>query len=925
MIGQTLGHYRVESKVGQGGMGVVYRAIDTRLHRKVAIKVLPPEAVADAERKKRFIREARAASALNHPNIVTIHEIDTAPVDGRPVDFIVMEYVEGKTLDQIAARKRLPIPEALKYAVQTTDALAAAHRAGIVHRDIKPGNIMVSDSGLVKVLDFGVAKLAEPASASDATRSIDAEDQPRTEEGTVVGTVAYMSPEQAQGKLLDGRSDIFSFGSVLYELITGHRAFQGENKMATLSQILTREPAPLSSGIGGVPPELERIVARCLRKDPARRFQHVEDLKIALEELKEESESGRLASGQVVHSSRRKSLPIVIAACVAAASATAFVVWWAGASRSASPGIAMVRLTSDSGLSFMPSLSPDGKLVAFASDRGGDGNMDIWVKQVAGGEPIRLTRHPTADIEPAFSPDGTRIAFRSERDGRGIYVISALGGDERLLASQGYQPRWSPDGRWISYGINTPTSNLIYIVPATGGPPKQLRPEFASARPPVWVPEDQRIIFRGARDGKDFEWWAAPMEGGEALRIRAFDTYERMRFRGPILYPFGIGSADWPSGWWRSRNLILFSTQVGDNVNIWGMPISLRTWHIAGDPQQLTFGSGTEIGPSVTAEPSSGDLLAFASVNSNADVWNLLVDHALAKSVGEIQRVTRHTETDFAPFTSGDGQRLAFLSRRSGAEEVWFRDATAGEQPVTANGRNVRHETPLVARDGSQVAYTSYETPSYELSTGNIYVAPVRAPGQAGVPQRVCERCGETMDWAPDGRKILYRTDKENEFSLGLLDLKSRQTVEVIRSEHTHSAARLSPDGNWLLFVEVFGPVEARLWVVQLRQNIPIPRNEWILVSEHPSVFRQACWSPTGDLVYFNSNRDTYRCIWAQRLDPQSKRPRGSPFPVQHFHGSLSLAMPNPRQVGLTASHDRLFLSLVESTGNIWMTKVSPR
>lgn len=213
MTGHTLGHYRIESKIGQGGMGIVYRAVDTRLQRRIAIKVLPGEAVSDPERKKRFVREARAASALNHPNIITIHEIDTAEVERRAVDFIAMEYVEGKALDQIAARKRLPLPDVLKYAVQVADALGAAHAAGLVHRDIKPGNIMVTDKGLVKVLDFGLAKLVEPASdVSAATRSLDSEEELRTEEGTVVGTVAYMSPEQAQGMPLDARSDIFSLG-----------------------------------------------------------------------------------------------------------------------------------------------------------------------------------------------------------------------------------------------------------------------------------------------------------------------------------------------------------------------------------------------------------------------------------------------------------------------------------------------------------------------------------------------------------------------------------------------------------------------------------------------------------------------------------------------------------------------------------------
>jgi serine/threonine protein kinase len=277
-------------------MGVVYKARDTHLDRPVAIKVLPPERVADPERRRRFVKEAKAASALNHPNIVHIYDIDT----DSGVEFIAMEYVEGKTLHDVIGRKGLKLGETLQYAVQIADALAAAHRAGIVHRDIKPSNIMVSEKGLVKVLDFGLAKLAGQADSDPnaPTQTMG----PCTEEGTIVGTAAYMSPEQAEGKRVDARSDIFSFGSVLYEMVTGQRAFQGENRTSILSAILHKEPAPISEAARDpVAPELQNVIARCLRKDPQRRIQHLDDVKLALEELKQESvfgEPGGVPSGE---------------------------------------------------------------------------------------------------------------------------------------------------------------------------------------------------------------------------------------------------------------------------------------------------------------------------------------------------------------------------------------------------------------------------------------------------------------------------------------------------------------------------------------------------------------------------------------------------------------------------------------------------
>jgi len=285
MIGKTLLHYEITEKIGEGGMGVVYKANDTHLDRLVAIKVLPPERVADPTRKARFVREAKAASALNHPNIITVHDIDQQ--DG--VDFIVMEYVPGKTLHEIIPRNGMKLCDVLKHAVRISDALSRAHSAGIIHRDLKPGNIMVDEHGQLRVLDFGLAKLAEskPLGENEATRTL-----PTTDEGMIVGTVAYMSPEQAEGKRVDARSDIFSFGSVLYEMVTGRKAFHRDSKASTLGAVIHKEPEPLGAEI---PQELSRIIKRCLRKDPTRRFQHIDDVKVALEELKEESDSGKLA------------------------------------------------------------------------------------------------------------------------------------------------------------------------------------------------------------------------------------------------------------------------------------------------------------------------------------------------------------------------------------------------------------------------------------------------------------------------------------------------------------------------------------------------------------------------------------------------------------------------------------------------------
>jgi TolB-like protein/Flp pilus assembly protein TadD len=321
LSGRTLGHYRLTDKIGSGGMGIVYAASDTHLDRSVAVKVLPAGAVADPERRQRFVQEATSASALNHPNIIHIYDIDRS----EDVDYMAMELVSGRALDEVIGRKGLSIGETLKVAVQIADALAAAHAAGIIHRDLKPANVMVTDKGLVKVLDFGLAKLIESAPGPEAAAATRTQ-QPLTGEGVVMGTSAYMSPEQAEGKKVDARSDIFAFGSVLYEMVTGRRAFQGESTIGTLSAILHKEPQPPED----VPPEFERILTRCLRKDPERRFQNMADVRVALEELKDESDSGKLSplssrqAGVRARTRAKSRLPIVLAS----AALMVFVVLW---------------------------------------------------------------------------------------------------------------------------------------------------------------------------------------------------------------------------------------------------------------------------------------------------------------------------------------------------------------------------------------------------------------------------------------------------------------------------------------------------------------------------------------------------------------------------------------------------------------------
>ncbi len=906
-IGQILGHYRIESKLGEGGMGVVYRAFDTHLERLVAIKVFRPDAQISPERRRRFVQEAKAASALNHPNIITIYDIDTA----EGIDFIAMEYLAGKTLDRLIPRSGMRLSEILKCSVQIAGALTRAHAAGIIHRDIKPANVMVAADGHVKVLDFGLAKLTEQIAGDESAPTIAMDEGPRTEEGTIVGTMAYMSPEQAEGKKLDVRSDIFSFGSILYEMTTGRRPFHGETKMSTLAAILNTDPPAVHDVATDAPRDLEKIISRCLRKDPNRRFQHMDDVKVALEELKEESESGNLETAVPLARLRIKRSPRSAAVALAALIILAGTTWWFTRSPAALPAKApnLGRLTSDSGLTTDPALSPDGKLLAFASDRSGEGNLDIYVQQVGGGAPIRLTHGPLDNAEPAFSPDDTKIAFRSERDGGGLYIVPSLGGEPRLLAKDGRRPRFSPDGSLIAYWVGEQQFNTgkIYVIPSSGSaPPRQLQDDFAIASYPLWAPDGKHVLFSGRPTETQFnpDWWVTSIDGGPAIRTGAVTA---LRDRG-----FTVNVDNSPPGMWDQEDQLIFSYVLGDSTNLWRIPISPKTWKVAGAPQRLTFGTGEETQPAV-----AGSRIVFASLVSNDDIWSLPVDANRGKTLGEPLRLTHDAATDWWPSVSADGRRVTFISDRTGNWDSWLKDIDSGKESALTTAHTVPYRTPL-SRDGSKIAYAVSNPPR----RATWYALTIGPGGAPGVPEKICGDCGGAYDWSPDSRKILTFNSQPNPpRSLVLWDLASGERTAVVQHpKDLLAGAQISPDGRWLGFVQTVAPTRRRIFVVPLTGKLPVPQGEWIPITDGLGAEREPRWSPDGKLLYFLSERDGFRCFWAQPIDPATKHPAGTPFAVQHFHRArFSIRYPNTGIVGLGVARDKIVFAMRETTGNIWM------
>ena len=692
MTGQTISHYRILDKLGEGGMGVVYKTEDAHLDRFVALKVLPPERVADPERKRRFVQEAKAASALNHPNIVTIYDIDEA--DG--VDFIAMEYVQGKTLERMIGRKGLPVGEALHYAVQMADALAKAHAAGIVHRDLKPSNVMVTDDGVVKVLDFGLAKLLDRGGAdADETRTL----KPHSEEGVIIGTVAYMSPEQAEGKPVDARSDIFSFGSVLYEMLTGQRAFQAESKVSTLAAILHSQPKPPSDTGHPLAHELESAVLRCLRKDRQRRWQNMSDLKVALQDLKEESDSGKLVSSQV--EARAAKRPWLWLAGAAAALLILGAGGWLFSSRFEKPvaAIQAVPLTTFPGAEVEPSLSPDGNQVTFAWNGEKQGNFSIYVKLVGPGKPIRLTDSPATERSPAWSPDGRWIVFARYPDpGKAeIILIPALGGPERKLAeSSGVWPfegiempflAWSPDSRWIvARNANAPAEWGLVAINVETGERQKLTGDMGDFSP-AFSPDGRRLVF--ARLGGIFLSDIHSLSvsdslkpQGEAKRL----TYEERWAVAPV--------------WTHDGRQILFS--CGELLGSRGL------YRIPADGSTRTaerIAGADERTQSVTiVRKGASSRLVYSHGGVETGLWEVGLS-AAADPLGPPRKVAPSTARDGHPGYSPDGRRIVFTSDRSGTLEIWFCDKD-GSNPSqsTSFGRGIA-VIPHWSPDGGRIVF----------------------------------------------------------------------------------------------------------------------------------------------------------------------------------------------------------------------------
>jgi len=779
VIGKILGHYRIVEKLGEGGMGVVYKARDLHLDRFAALKILPAEKVADPDRRLRFIQEAKAASALNHANIVTVYDI----VEEDGLLYIAMEYVEGKTLDMLIRHGGVELGETLRYAVQIADALAAAHAAGIVHRDLKPANIIVTDKGQAKVLDFGLAKLLERGLQwgevdSNSTMSYKADRAPRTDAGVIVGTVAYMSPEQAQGKKIDARSDIFSFGAVLYEMITRQCPFKGETKMSTLAAIIEREPKPPSEFVEGLPREVERIIALCLRKDPARRYQHMDDLKVALEMLKEDSDSGKLAATVPAQGLLRRRLLFrrtAIIPVIFSVAALAVGIWLLLRPRSRPSGGApagetalgghLTLLVSSAGVASDPALSPDGKMLAYtAVDQG---RQDLFVGRVAGGGRIRLTNDDAGEAAPNFSPDGEHIVYtRTGADMKlpEVWIVPTLGGQTVRAIENALDATWSPDGKRLAFVIRRPGEGEALGSSGTDGTNLSIVMRSDAAYPffrsPSWSPDGKQLAVARSSGGVASEIWLVPLDGSPPHRL-SNDPPAIFSDR-PVFTPDGKG-------------LVHQSNRAGAS-NLWIMPVD------GGSPRQLTAGPGPDELPSISRSGS----IVFAN-----ERWrSLLIVHNLI--TGQTREIFTHNWYLWAPAISPDGRELAFsLSEKDGSWHIWA-VSTAGGAPRQLTSGPLPEVYPRFTPDGAYVVYCTWSP-----EVDRIWRVPLAGgPPAALTPAR--DDDDGYADVSPDGKWLAFARSEKGSTHIYVAPLDGGEAKRL--TDFPSTVPRWSPDGRFIAF-----------------------------------------------------------------------------------------------------------------------------
>ncbi|HET7453642.1 MAG TPA: protein kinase, partial [Thermoanaerobaculia bacterium] len=773
--GVRLGPYEILTPLGAGGMGEVYKARDTKLRRDVAIKVLPDGLARDPDALARFEREAHAVAALNHPNILSIHDFGN---EGG-VAFAVMELLEGETLREIVAAGVPPQRKAVEWGRQIAAGLAAAHGKGIVHRDLKPDNVFVTHDGRVKILDFGLAKpkvRGRDGGSDEHSPTVSA----YTEPGTVMGTVGYMSPEQVKGQDVDQRADIFAFGAVFYEMLTGRRAFQRETAAETMTAILREEAPELAESGRKIPPGLDRIVRHCLEKKPEQRFQSASDIAFALEDL-----SGPVSGPTLTPPTGSRSHgPVLVAGACAAAALVLGALAGYRLRRTPEAGAIRVHPLTFSGRDSDPAASPDGKLIAFTSWR--DGKSRIWIKQLAGGGEAPLTAGP--DRRPRFSPDGLSILFlRDLGNTQAVYRVGLVGGDPRKVVDDAFEADWAPDGKSIFYFRLRETPSVAS---------EFRRFDLESGKDDTLAKLDDLAIYsaRASPDGRSIAFSAGNYNRNSASwRLLRMDVATgKISRMGPERLGNALGGVAW-SGDGSSLFYIQSASVMGDISGSGSQVFRLDVG--TGRSHPVLWADGLAAINASTGEVSRSDVLSAGRLvfAERLRRQNLRESAIVPGAVAAPPRiVTDGSSIDRQPTYSPDGKRILFSSNRSGNLDLWtLETATGALRQVTDDG--AQDWDPAFTVDGRHILWDSDRSGHLEVWMANDDGSGARQITQDGVD---AENPTETAD----GKWIVYWSGSPEKRGIWKIRPDGNGAVRLVECDAV--GTDVSPDGKYVLYVE---------------------------------------------------------------------------------------------------------------------------
>jgi serine/threonine-protein kinase len=807
--GAKLGPYEIVAPLGAGGMGEVYRARDTRLGRNVAIKILPEQLSNDPVRKQRFEREAKTISSLNHPHICVLYDVGSQ--DG--VDYLVMECVEGETLAKRLEKGPLPLEQVLKYGTQIADALDKAHRNGVVHRDLKPGNIMLTPTG-AKLLDFGLAKPAAPLTSVATLTAAVTQSSPMTEQGAIVGTFQYMSPEQIEGKELDGRSDIFSLGAVLYEMLTGQRAFQGKSQLGVASAILEKEPAPISTVKPMTPPALDHAIRRCLAKDPEERWQTARDLELELKWIAEGGSQVTLAPivpAKGIHALGRRPLILSMGALLLGVVIASLVSWGLRPSPLPRP-VSRTVITLPPGqrlaVADQPAvaLSPDGTHLAYVAIQGGTQQIYLRAMDSLAATPIPGTE---GAVNPFFSPDGQWLGFFA---GGKLKKVSASGGTALSFNDTAFPVGASWNSQGMIAFAPSPVSVLQQVSEAGGTPQPltRLAKGEVSHRWPEFLPGGKAVLF-GA--GTNYANWSnarvvvQKVETGERRDLIQAGTHPRYAPSGHLVY-----------------------MQAG---SLMAVPFDLERLEVTGTAVPVVQGV-LQSTPNWAAQYSfsaTGSLVYVPGGLQAAQCRLVWVNrNGAEQSLASPARAYRY------PRLSPEGRRLA-VGITEPEPQVWLYDVSR-ETLTRLTFEGNANLNPIWTPDGKRIVFQSNRA-----GPPNVFWQ--LADGSGGLERLITSEYAQAANsWSPDEQFLAFiEITPTTGYDIWVLRLNDRKAQPFLRTPFTESAPRFSPDGRWLAYVsDESGRFEVYL------QPYPGPGGKWLISTEGGT---EPVWNPNGRELFY--------------------------------------------------------------------------